>query len=271
MRRILDGFPIQKTNGVSTPAPDDSHSEHRFVPDSADGPDWKRVRHAIVRRRWMVTCITLAGVVAGIVATRFFRPEYVAQSTIWIDQDGRRPGGSGDNMEELRPNRSFDAAAWADLAVSYQVLDTVVRELGLNVEFAAGTDSAFTHGFAAAPILQPGSYRVTVENGGWALWDKDGKEIERGARGDSIGRSVGLQWVLVGPVKDGASAQLSLFTPREAARHLSQSLVVRVNPEGNFLKLELAGKDPQRIAAILNAVGNRYVALAADLRRQKLT
>lgn len=271
MLRIPDDFPVEDTNGASGPARHDSLQGHRFVPDSADGPDWKRIRHAIVNRRWMVTLITLAGLVAGIVATRFFKPEYVAQSTIWIDQDGRIPSGGGGNMQELRPNRSFDAAAWADLAVSYQVLDTVVRNLGLNVEFESGTDSAFIRGFAAAPTSAPGSYRINVKNGGWMLWSDDGREIEHGMLADSIGRSVGLRWVLVAPVKDGASARLSLLTAREAARHLSQRLTVHANPEGNFLKLELTGKDPQRVAAILNAVDNRYVAVAADLRRQKLT
>ena len=272
MLRIPDDFPVDETNGAGNRARHDSLSAgHRFVPDSADGPDWKRIRHAIVQRRWMVTLLTLAGLAGGIVATRFFKPEYVAQSTIWIDQDGRLPGGGGGNMQELRPNRSFDAAAWADLAVSYQVLDTVVRNLGLNVEFESGTDSAFIRGFAAAPTSAPGSYRINVKNGGWMLWSDDGREIEHGMLADSIGRSVGLRWVLVGPVKDGASARLSLLTAREAARHLSQRLTVHANPEGNFLKLELTGKDPQRVAAILNAVDNRYVAVAADLRRQKLT
>ncbi len=271
MQRIPDGFPIENTNGLIGPAAHDSPAGHRFVPDSADGPDWKRIRHAIVQRRWMVMFITLAGLAAGIVATRFFKPEYVAQSTIWIDQDGRLASGGGGNMQELRPNRSFDAAAWADLAVSYQVLDTVVHDLGLNVEFEPGTDSGFIRGFAAAPTSEPGSYRVNIKNGGWILSSDDGREIERGTPADSIGRGVGLRWMLAGPVKDGASARLSLLTPREAARHLSQRLTVHANPEGNFLKLELTGKDPQRVAAILNAVGDRYVAVAADLRRQKLT
>jgi tyrosine-protein kinase Etk/Wzc len=218
----------------------------------------------------MVAFITIAGLVAGIITTRFFKPEYVAQSTIWIDQDGRLPGGSSDNMQDLRPNRSFDAAAWADLVVSYQVLDTVVHDLGLNVEFEPGTDSAFIRGFAVAPTFRPGSYRIKVANGGWALSD-DGREIDHGTVADSIGRSAGFQWMLSGPVKDDASARLSLATEREAARHLSQNLIVHVNTEGNFLRLELGGKDPQRIATILNAVDRRYVAVAADLRRQKLT
>src|SRR5262249_55672729 len=125
-----------------------------------------------------------------------------------------------------------------------------------------------------------------TERGGaeWSLYDattvrrplrligRTGPLVDHGVAADSIGRALGFTWALPRgvPIRDG-DAFVSLYTPRDASRRLDEGLDVSISPEGNFLKLKLSGPDSRRIAAILNAVANRFVAVAADLRRQKLT
>src|SRR6266545_3432440 len=62
-----------------------------------------------------------------------------------------------------------------------------------------------------------------------------------------------------------------LATLRDAAGRLAEALDVRTDMNGNFLRVELHGPDPTRITAVVNAVAKRYVAVAADLKRQKVS
>jgi len=62
-----------------------------------------------------------------------------------------------------------------------------------------------------------------------------------------------------------------LSTLRDAARSLADSLSAQLDAEGNFLRLELRGPDAPRITAVVNAVAERYVQVASDLKRKKLS
>jgi capsular exopolysaccharide synthesis family protein len=69
----------------------------------------------------------------------------------------------------------------------------------------------------------------------------------------------------------GQTVEFSLVSPRDAALSLGEQLDVRMDLNGNFLALELRGTNPVMIAKILNAVTQRYVDVAAQLKREKLT
>src|SRR2546428_642198 len=69
---------------------------------------------------------------------------------------------------------------------------------------------------------------------------------------------------------DGAIG-CSLSTLRDAARSLADSLSAQLDAEGNFLRLELRGPDAPRITAVVNAIAERYVQVASDLKRKKLS
>jgi capsular exopolysaccharide synthesis family protein len=69
----------------------------------------------------------------------------------------------------------------------------------------------------------------------------------------------------------GQKVEFSLVSPRDAALSLGEQLDVRMDLNGNFLALELRGTNPVLIANILNAVTQRYVDVAAQLKREKLT
>jgi succinoglycan biosynthesis transport protein ExoP len=238
---------------------------HDFIAEPS-GPDWGRIRTAIVRRRWLILASTAAALAVGFGLTRVIKPQYVVQSMIWIDQDGRR-GGEAAIPGAL--SQSFDASAWSDLVRTAQVLDTVVAKFGLNVSFDRSADSVAVKAFSLAPTFTPGEYKVRVTNEGWTLASR-GQDVASGARGDSIAPNLGFQWVLP-PTAANGDIRFSVVTPRDAARQLGEALDVKIGPEGNFLRLTLSGENSKRTADVLNAVGERYVAVAADLRRQKVT
>lgn len=235
----------------------------------AEGPDWRRILAALLRYKWLVAAITAVGAVAGAIASRFVDPQYLAQANIWIDEADRQTADRGPLQ-----TRILDPEAWVDLLRSYVVLDSVVRELHLYLSFATKVPPEAIGAFGVAEQFRPGDYRLTVDRSGrgYQLATADGITLERGAVGDSIGTRLGFRWApaaaLLAP---GRKLAFSVSTPRDAARHLGDALDVQIDQEGNFLKLALEGSDPRRIATILNAVARRYVAVAADLKRRKIS
>ena len=237
------------------------------------GLDWRRIGSAIWHFKWVVFLATVLGVGAGVAATRVLRPLYVAQATVWIDVPNRRDNNERAG-EPIRPGGLLDSDAWIDLLRSYVVLDHVVRELRLYVELHTPDDSTQFASFGATEAFRPGDYRLRVSGDGrnYVLSTVDGRELERGAVGDSIGAKIGFLWQpSPGDLAADHTVEFSLLTPRDAARHLGEVLQVQMDLNGNFLKTELKGTSPRQIAAILNAVTERYVKVAADLKRQKLT
>ncbi|HXD24205.1 MAG TPA: polysaccharide biosynthesis tyrosine autokinase [Gemmatimonadaceae bacterium] len=258
---------VIRTTPLAMPAP-------RFRDDEFEesGVDWRRIGSALNRYKWMIVAVTLAVTGAAAAATRFIHPTYSAQSTVWIDegQHGNNASASG----PIRPAQTFEPEAWLDLLRTYAVLDSVVHDLQLNVSFSSPADSLLVRGFGLKPDFRAGDYRLGISDDGrlYTLTERTHGQLDQGAVGDSIGRSLGFQWA-PGPGALGArhDVSFSVGTLRDAARSLGESLQAHIDPEGNFLKIELDGTDPSRLTATLNDVTHRYVALAADLRTRKLT
>ena len=236
------------------------------------GLDWRRSAIALSRFKWVVLLTVVLGTAAGVAATRFVRPEFVAQATVWVDVPDRR--GAADRSGPLRPEQLLDAESWVDLLKSYVVLDQVAREQRLYMGLKTPQDSAVFTSFQVAEDYRPGDYRLAVQGDGrgYDLATADGVPLERGAVGDSVGARLGFRWVPpAGALPSGRTIDFSLTTLRDAARWLGDALGVQMDPNGNFLKVDLRGKDPRRISVILNAVTQRYVQVAAELKRQKGT
>lgn len=269
----LNGIPAE-TSIVSTTAPahlPPGEPDAGFVDDEPF--DWRRLTAAIWRFRWLVLAVTVVGTAAGAVATRFVHPRYVTQATIWIDARDPAESRAG-GMAPIQPGRLLDPEAWVDLLQSYVVLDSVVRQQHLYLTFHDRRDTALVAGFDLGDTFRPGSYVVSTDSGGrnYVLRTGSGTELERGAAGDSIGRAVGFRWAPApGALRPGRKIGFTVLTPRDAARDLGKELDVRIDPEGNFLRIALQGTSPEHLAAVVNAVAARYVAVAAALKRQKLT
>jgi capsular exopolysaccharide synthesis family protein len=235
------------------------------------GLDWRRVLSAVLRFKWLIIAVTVAGTAAGVAATRFLSAAYVAQATIWIDQPDQR--GLPDRGP-IRPGQLLEPEAWVDLLKSYVVLDQVVRDQRMFVTPKTPGDAPALDRFRVADQYRAGAYRLTVDGTGrrYTLATDDGIELEHGTLGDSIGVRLGFLWApSAGTISAGRTIEFTLATLRDSARHLADALDVRMDPNGNFLRFELQGDRPEGITAVVNAIAERYVAVAADLKRQKLT
>src|SRR6267142_2884135 len=242
------------------------------APEDA-GPDWRRIASALWRFKWVVILMVAAGVGAALAATRVLRPAYVAQANVWIDVPNRN-GNAGTDRGPIRPGALLDADAWVELMRSYIVLDQVVRDLRLYLEVKRPVDRANFIGFGVSDIFRPGNYRLSVsaDGRGYTLASAKGVDLEQGTVGDSVGSRLGFRWVPApGSLPPGRTVEFSLVSPRDAALSLGEQLNVRMDMNGNFLALELRGTNPVLISSILNAVTQRYVEVAAQLKREKLT
>jgi capsular exopolysaccharide synthesis family protein len=237
------------------------------------GLDWHRVLSALQRFKWLIVAATVVGTAAGVVGTRFIKPQYLAQATIWIDVADRR-GGADRGPAPIRGGQLLDPEAWVDLLKSYVVLDQVVRDQRLFLEPQSPADAVALEPFRVGDQYRPGTYRLTVDGTGgrYALATDEGVELEHGTLGDSLGTRLGFLWAPgTGTLEPGRTVKFAVTTLRDAAGRLAEGVDARMDLEGNFLRFDLRGPNPGRVTAIVNAVAQRYVQVAADLKRQKLT
>src|SRR3989441_10583631 len=263
---------------INQPAPTKvqrgSPPDSPILPEQEAGLDWRRIASALLRFKWVMILMVALGLGAAIAATRVLRPVYRAQANVWVDVPDRRGERGSDARGPIRQGALLDADAWVELLRSYVVLDQVVRDLRLYREVKRPGDRAICADFGVSDIFRPGKYRLSVsaDGRGYALSAADGVDLERGTVGDSVGSRLGFRWVPApGSLAPGHTVEFSLVSPRDAALSLGEQLDVRMDMNGNFLALELRGTNPILISSILNAVTQRYVAVAAQLKREKLT
>ncbi|HET8770586.1 MAG TPA: polysaccharide biosynthesis tyrosine autokinase [Gemmatimonadaceae bacterium] len=235
---------------------------------SPPGPDWQRLGHALRRYRWFILFVTAACVGLGYLATRIWRPEYTADTMLWID------GGTAEIAREgpVRPRQDFNAEAWTSLLYSYSVLEDVVRDAHLYLAMDAPDKAALMRGFALDDDFQTGEYHLSVNGRGdeWTLATA-GAVPETGAVGDSVGRSFGFLWKPpAASLTAGRDLDFTVTSPRHAAVALREDLEVNIDEAANFLSVELTGTDPDRLAVTLNALGDRFVEQAAALKQQNV-
>jgi len=248
--------------------------QSKSFPEEEAGLDWRRIASALLHFKWVVIIVMLAGLGAAIVATRRLPPVYRAQANVWVDVLDRRGEVGADARGPIRQRALLDADAWVELLRSYIVLDQVVRDLRLYLGVKRPADRASFADFGVTDTFRPGRYELRIGANGreYTLASADGMELERGTVGDSVGKRLGFRWAPApASLAPGRIVEFSLVSPREAALSLGEQLAVRMDLNGNFLALELRGTSPVAIANILNAVTQRYVDVAAQLKREKLT
>ncbi len=234
------------------------------------GVDWRRVVSAVLRFKWLIGGVTLLGTMAGLGAARFIKPQFGAQATIWIDASERR----GEDRGPIRQGQLLDPQAWVDLLKSYVVLDQVAQDQRLFVRPKSRADDGILQTLQVKAQYRPGAYRLQVDPNGraYTLATVEGQVVERGTVGDSIATRLGFAWAPApNTLPVDRTVEFELATLRDAARALADSLNAQLDPEGNFLRLELRGPDASSITSVVNAVAERYVQVAADLKKKKLT
>ncbi len=234
--------------------------------EGTDGFQWQRYISALRRYKWLILLITVLGTGGGVVATRFLKPEYKVQATIWIESPPAHDG-------PIRAQGLLESYAWVELLKTFTVLDSVVQKERLYLDHEPD-DSVVFRGFALMERFRPGAYVLTVDRSqrGLTLKTKEGLLVQTGVAGDSIGQRVGLAWRPEASVlKAGRTYEFSVVTPRDASQALSGQLGTMMAQDGNFLRLQLTGPDPVRLTSTMNALSDQFVAVAADLKKRKLT
>ena len=251
------------TAGTALTSPDSFGS--RLSPpvgEEGGGLPIHRIIGAIKRYKWLILAVILAGSSLGILASRFLKQEYQTDATIWV---ASAPSTSG----PVRGQEVLGTQGWADLVKSFTVLDAVVQQERLYVT------SDVTAPFDSFSVVEPfaiGGYTLEVSPDRRQYTLKTGKDsvLERGAVGDSIGRSFGMRW------RPGAAAlkpgQLRFWvtSPRQAAGMLASHLQVALPAGGNFMRLSLVDENPTRAARSLNAILDNFILAAVDLKAFKL-
>jgi capsular exopolysaccharide synthesis family protein len=250
-----------KSTGLESYAPQPSEGE-------ALGQVMARLRSMLKRFRWLILALTLAGTAAGVVATRFIKPDYEVRATIWIETPSKGKSGTPIQGEEL-----LDAKAWVELLTTYKVLDPVVAQQKLFIDAAQGPDSAMFKDFELADEFVAGRFELVVDPTArtYTLHQQTGLYTESGALGDSIGRRLGWRWApRISPGRRDKKLGFEVVPPREASVDLAKRIQSTLR-EDNFLVLRLRDKSARSAAQILNALIQRYVDEAAAQKRKKLT
>lgn len=256
---------------VFTPPP----AEEAWV----DGPDdfesggggglpIKRMLLALRRFWWIVVLAGGLGLAGGIFATTLVEPQYRANGTVWLERTTQAEEAQG----PIRQGELFQGLAWQELLRTGEVLDSVVvrQRLYLDAPTAIRDDMS---GLFLSDDPRFGSYVLSVDEAGetFTLATDRGVEVDRGSVGDPIGQEIGIRWR---PGRDeltpGREMKFTLLSPRGVTLSMGERLQSRMDQDGNVLRMELVGPDPEDITATLNAVLANFEAVARDLKRVSL-
>ena len=233
-----------------------------------EGVPWARYIDALKRHTLVIIAIVVTGSAIGMFFARRVAPIYDAQSTVWIASGAAGSSQSG----PIRPQELLPTASWVELLRSFAIIDPVVRNLRLNIYYAAPGDSVFFSGFESLPSLRPGTYVLSTQSGGrYVLSNAKGDPIERGALGDSIGRKLGFGWAPDARLfSRGQLLRFGVSSPRSTSGALLTALRTTLPDDGQFLRITLSGTDPNRAAKTLNAWVEQFVASSGDLKKRHL-
>jgi succinoglycan biosynthesis transport protein ExoP len=229
----------------------------------------QRYLDAAKRYKWMIMGLCAFGVFGGVIASRFRAPVYSAQSTIFVETGAMQ----GQRQGPIQESQLLQNTNWVDLLRSFTVLDSVVVEQRLFLEPADQADTVVFRNFQTNERFIAGDYELKVDPTGrrWAL-SAAGQQLEQNSVDSAIGTSVGFNWVAPpGSLRPKRTIAFHVSTPRQAALDIGDRLDAKIPVlNGNFLRLTLTGASPVITAATLNSLSDRFVQVAADLKKAKL-
>jgi succinoglycan biosynthesis transport protein ExoP len=238
--------------------------------------DWGRIAAAIARFKWVVAGVVVLGTLAGLLLSRFVAPTYSARATLWVDaaQDVRAR-----DLGPIQSSQLVGSSGWVELLESHVVLDDVVRELRLYLSWEKPADAAALAGFGVTEAVQPGTYRLAVARAGGEFTltrAGAGDTLQRGAVGDAVGANLGFAWQPpASALAPGRTIEFTVASPGAVAARLAAEVRVKTDllegKVGNFMTVELRGGRPTDVTNVVNAMAERFVNVATDLRHRKLT
>jgi len=230
--------------------------------------EWRRWLASTRRFYWLVLGVTVLGTAGGVIFARSLKPNYRAEATIWIETEARlRDKTQG----PVQAGELLQASSWVDLLRSHVVLDEIVRRAHLYLRLNSPGDSSAFASFELTDQVTPGRYRLKVDAAGRTaqLTGAGMSFVQRLNVGDSVGPALGFAWrpgrTVLTP---GRTLDFLVMTPGQAAEALGKTLRIRTDWQGSFMSAELSGPSPS-VASTLNAVAERFVEVATELKREK--
>jgi capsular exopolysaccharide synthesis family protein len=211
-----------------------------------------------------VLTITLAGTALGLIATRFLDPLYTAKAILWVETAAGRERG-------VQSDQLLDSRGWVDVVTSNAVLDSVVQDLRLYARPVVWADTVALRTMRVGDRVIGGRYRLVVRGDRTMRLElADGGTAQRAKVGETLGAAFGFRWAPPAEVaKPGKVVEFDIVPPRDAAGQLAKALRVRLDPGGNFLRLQLKGSNAAVVTTTLNAIAQRLVAVEAEMKRRK--
>ena len=242
--------------------------------------DWQHYFGAVRRRKWTVLAVTCVGTALGLFASRLLHPPYSATALLWFETKDRAAAARDPRGGE--PDELLNPSGWIDLVESNAVLEEVVRQRRLYLSpppNPADSSAVATLRLDGTPV--PGRYRYSVDRDDRTFTlETSGRMVQTDSLAEPVGKGLGFSWSPPrGIVAPGHSVDFVLSTPSDAARQLMKTLSVstdvdpalmRAGTDANFLRIQVTGARPAELAATVNAIADRVVAVAADLKRIKL-
>lgn len=255
------------------PAPEYGHEPYHepyygdLEPD-AEGLDWRRYLHSLVRYKWLIVVALVIGAGASYWVWQTTPVQYRAQGSLWIEGDGGR-------FRPIQEQGILESSAWIELLRSYLVLDSVVVEQRMHIS------APREHGahFASLKLMdgfESGDFELRIDANGTDYTlatsaDEGGAVIERGQLGEVIGESLGYDWrPAAGSFAAGEVIPFSIRRPRDVSNGLAGRLRTTMDRDGNFLELYYTDTSAERSARIVNALMERHVAVSKDIQQRRL-
>lgn len=228
--------------------------------------DWRKPLVALIRYKWVVILSALLGSGAAYAVWNWIQPEYVAQGSLWVQTEASSDRGP------IVTGGLLESQSWVDLLLSYAVLDSVVYQERLYLTTERPQHLSLFDSFGLDERFAPGAYRLRTSDDGRVMeLLRDRSTVDRAAPGEPLGADLGFRWrVPEEGFPAGEEIGFSIVTPRDAARQLRQGLMTHMALQGSFISVELADQNPVRASRTLNGVMERYVTVAADLKRGNL-
>jgi polysaccharide biosynthesis transport protein len=234
-----------------------------------EGPGIREYLGALYRGKWILLVAALLGVGAGFVHRGMSEvtPEYAAQGSLWIQGNG-----GGGQQGPIVTAALLEAGSWQDLLSTYTVLDPVVLEHRLYLSPSSAEDLPLFDNLSISDGLIGGRYQVReAQDGGELVLLLEGEVVQRASMGGTVGQPMGFSWrVPAEALRERDVISFDLMTPRDAARRLQNELGLALDQRGSFLRVEFQGRDPERITAVVNAIMDRFVTVAAELKSSNL-
>lgn len=234
--------------------------------------DWGRYVSALKRFKWLVLAVIIGGSSIGVFLARRTASEYTSTATVWAE-NGR---SSRDNGGPIQLASDMDSYGWIQVLTSYSVLDSVVTTERLHIIPALKADSSILASLQLLPTYTPGRYILSVSPDGSQVTLAQGKgkgqTVQITGRGQPIGAALGFNWTPdVLRIGSGRSVVFWVSSIRSSSDALRGRLKATLTTDnGNFLRIELTGADPAETTHTLNAVLDRFVAVAMELSGHRL-